>query len=96
MEITTEGNATGRPLINVGVVGKTIKMRVRSSATQDEIDDLIVMLLDKYGIDDYATVIQSDTEVVICAKPICPFCDMDFGYQTYLYQHLQSERCDSS
>jgi len=70
-------------------------MRVSPSATQDEVDDFITSVLNKQNIDDSANVLYFDDEVFICAKPICPYCDMDFGYHSFLGQHLDGERCDN-
>ena len=96
MEISAKSLSTGRPLRNVGVVGKTIKMHFSASATDDEIDHLVTSVLDKYNVEDAVNILYYEEEVLICVKPICPFCDMDFGYHSFLNQHLNSERCESS
>ena len=96
MERIAKSAPTGRPLSNVGVVGKTITVRVSSSATEDEIDDFVINVLNKHDIGDHVPCVYDAGQVFICVKPICPYCDMDFGYHSYLTQHLANERCDSS
>ena len=100
MEISAKGISTGRPLSNVGVVDKTIKIAISRSATESEIDEVVEEVLERFNVPDSAPVITQDDMVLICYKPICPFCDMDFGHYAYLLQHLDtsSERlsCMSS
>lgn len=93
MEIEAKSPPTGSPLSNVGVVGKTIKIAISPSATDEEIDEFIDELRVKRQIGDSANVIFFDDCAIICVRPICPFCDMDFGSQSFLHAHIQQDTC---
>lgn len=96
MENSAEATPEGRPLSNVGVIGKTIIIALAPSVTNEQVDLLVRNVLERRGIPDEVHIIYYKDEVMICAKPICPYCDMDFGFHDFLGQHLDQRECMTS
>lgn len=90
METAAERTSTGKPLCNVGIVDKVIRINISRSATEEEVENIIDVNAERYGVPESAPIIVRDDHIMFCMRPICPYCDMDFRYYAFLKQHLDS------